>query len=80
MLVLIIIAGVNPSFAQRSGVIQGVVSDRASGDRVPFANISLLQNSQSIPVGTVSDDKGVFRLENLDFGTYGVVVDRKSVV
>ena len=74
LLVMIIILGVNLSIAQRSGAIQGVVSDRVSGDRVPFANISLLKNSAAIPVGTVSDDKGAFRLEDLAFGSYGVVV------
>jgi hypothetical protein len=74
VLLMILVLGVDLSFAQRSGVILGVVSEAESGGRVPFANVSLLENSVSIPVGTVSDDEGVFRLENLDFGAYEVVI------
>ena len=73
VLVTILVLGVNLSFAQ-SGVIQGVVSEAESADRVPFANVSLLKNSVSIPIGTISDEEGLFRMENLDFGAYEVVV------
>lgn len=72
-IVLVIFLGVNLSNAQRSGTIRGLISDRASGEHVPFATVSLLQNGESLPLGTVSDDVGDFLLEDLDFGSYGVV-------
>lgn len=58
----------------QNGQIQGVVSDKSSGEKIPFANISLLKNNQFSAIGTVTDNRGAFNLENLDYADYSVVV------
>ena len=61
-------------FAQ-NGSISGVVTDQSSGERVPFASVSVFSTDSEIPVGgSVSSDKGKFKIEKLDFGEYKVVV------
>jgi len=70
---VMIILGMQFAMAQRSGIIHGVVSDRESGESVPFAALSFLRNNQLIPGGAISDEEGVFSMGNLSFGTYQVV-------
>ena len=70
----IIILGMQVALAQRSGMIRGVVSDRESGESIPFAALSFLRNMQPIPGGAISNEEGVFSMGNLRFGTYQVVV------
>lgn len=70
----IIILGMQVAVGQSRGSIQGVVSDKESGLRVPFASISFLRDNQAIPGGAISDEEGVFRMGNLKFGSYQVVI------
>jgi outer membrane receptor protein involved in Fe transport len=60
-------------FAQ-TGIIQGIVSEKSSGEKIPFANVLLLKNNQFSAGGTVTDNKGAFALNNLENGDYAVVV------
>lgn len=62
-----------PVVAQ-NGSIRGVVSDKNSGEKIPFANITLLKNNQFTTIGTITDDKGGFMLDKLDYADYSVVV------
>ncbi len=59
----------------QKGSISGVVTDGESGERIPFASVSVFQeNSENLVGGTVSTDKGKFKVENLESGNYKVVV------
>lgn len=61
-------------FAQ-TGSISGLVLDQESGERIPFASISVFSaNSNDVSGGSVSSDKGKFKIEELEFGVYKVVV------
>ncbi|MFO7617712.1 MAG: TonB-dependent receptor [Bacteroidales bacterium] len=63
-----------PLFAQRQGSLKGLVKDGSSGEPVPFATVSLMQDGQSVPLGAVSDQNGDFLIDKLPYGTYGVIV------
>ena len=70
-------------FAQ-SGSISGVIHDQESGDKVPFATVSVYNNSEDLVTGAVSSEKGKFKIEELEFGAYKLVVsfigyDSKSI-
>ncbi|GAF03005.1 TonB-dependent receptor domain-containing protein [Saccharicrinis fermentans] len=62
------------SVAQRNGVIWGRITDEDSGDRFPFATVTLKKDGQMLPIGTVSDNEGTFKLSGLQYGTYDVLV------
>ncbi len=52
--------------------ITGVVRDEASGEKIPFATISLYQGTKLI-AGASSDADGLYCLKNLNPGTYKLV-------
>lgn len=56
-----------------SNMLIGTVTDKNSGESVPFANIVVRQN-QRIIGGSTSDLEGTFRIENLTTGMYTVEV------
>ena len=72
--IALIILFVGTSMAQKNGSIQGVVKDKNSGEKFPFANVSLIQNEELLPVGTVTDDNGEFKISGLKPGNYNVVL------
>ncbi|MDR0370943.1 MAG: TonB-dependent receptor [Prevotellaceae bacterium] len=55
---------------QPAGVIRGVVTDVASGQTLPSATVVILDSGTVI--GTVADNNGNFRLDNLPVGRYAV--------
>lgn len=55
------------------GKISGVIIDSTSGKPVEFANVALFDKGSSKPIdGTVSDEKGSFKLKNIRSGKYRV--------
>ncbi|MDX9747363.1 MAG: TonB-dependent receptor [Paludibacter sp.] len=58
----------------KNGRIQGVISDAGTGELIPFANISILKNNQFSSLGTVTDNKGAFSVNQLEYDEYAVVV------
>uniref|UniRef100_UPI0032181024 TonB-dependent receptor domain-containing protein n=1 Tax=uncultured Draconibacterium sp. TaxID=1573823 RepID=UPI0032181024 len=70
----IILLSLFSAFAQ-NGSISGVVLDQESGERIPFASVSVFSNnSESLVGGSVSSDRGKFKIEKLKEGNYKVVV------
>ncbi|MCY1720084.1 TonB-dependent receptor [Prolixibacteraceae bacterium Z1-6] len=62
------------AFAQ-FGSVSGVVLDKESGDKIPFASVSVFSAATGDLVGgSVSSAKGKFKVEKLDAGEYKVVV------
>ena len=61
-------------FAQKDGEIIGSLSDAQTQESIPFATISLLKDGQLTSKGTTSDFEGLFQLQNLDKGKYGLIV------
>ena len=73
-IVFFAISSLASTFAQ-SGSITGVVTDKATNDKIPFANVmAVLKNNTASPKGTVSDKDGKFGIDNLPFGNYNVVI------
>lgn len=58
----------------QNGRIQGVVLDKNTNEKIPFANVSLLKNNQFSPLGTVTDSKGAFSIDKLENADYMLVV------
>lgn len=64
----------NITFAQ-NGSISGVVTDNEAGDRIPFASVSVFSSaSNNLVGGSVSNDKGKFKVDKLENGDYKVIV------
>ncbi|MCT4586261.1 MAG: TonB-dependent receptor [Carboxylicivirga sp.] len=60
------------TFAQ-TGSIKGRVVDADNNEKIPFANIALLKDG-NIVTGAVTDDGGVFKIDQVDNGNYSVSV------
>lgn len=57
--------------AQNPVVITGAVTDKLSGQGLPFASVALYRSTDSVLVtGAVADDKGVYRLEKITPSDY----------
>ena len=56
-------------YAQGSGAISGVVIDKTSGEKLPFANVQL----EGTSFGTSTDDKGEFVIRQIPAGDYNLV-------
>lgn len=62
-------------WAQASQIIRGNIIDDESGEPVPYANVVLFQPGEEEPVGgTFTDEEGEFRIEDVDNGTYDLLV------
>ncbi len=69
-----LIFGVTNIYAQK-GSITGVVVDKATKEKIPLANVvAILSESTSSSAGAVTDNDGVFKLENLPFGDYRILI------
>ena len=74
IIILLIGSGITSVFAQ-SGIITGVVTDKATNYKIPFANVvAVLKSNTASQKGTVSDKDGKFSIDNLPFGNYDVVI------
>ena len=72
-LIIFLLVFVNAAFSQKGSII-GVISDKGSGEKIPFASVVVINNNQPTSYGTISDDAGAFKIENLAYGDYGLVV------
>ena len=58
------------SFAQGTGSISGLLTDKETGDQpLPFANVTIKGTTK----GTTTDFDGLYQIENIEPGTYTVV-------
>ncbi len=59
-----------------NGKIAGRIIDSASGQAIEYAAVSLIRLADNKVVnGATADAKGVFRLNNVDAGTYNLLID-----
>ncbi|MEI6274998.1 MAG: outer membrane beta-barrel protein [Prolixibacteraceae bacterium] len=65
--------GTNLLFAQ-NGHITGIVTDGISREKIPFATISLLTETNIFRAGSVSKSDGSFSFDQLNYGDYKLVV------
>jgi outer membrane receptor protein involved in Fe transport len=74
VIIILIGSGITSVFAQ-NGSITGVVTEKATNDKIPFANVAaVLKSNNASQKGTVSDKDGKFIIDNLSFGNYDVVI------
>jgi outer membrane receptor protein involved in Fe transport len=61
---------------QGEGIIKGMVEDKQTGTAVEYANVVIFSlKDNKMVTGSISDEKGVFRIPKVPFGRYKVVVD-----
>jgi outer membrane receptor protein involved in Fe transport len=60
-------------FAQ-NGRISGIVTDQVSKEKIPFATISILSETNAFQAGGVSGNDGSFVLKGLNYGNFRLVV------
>lgn len=72
--IFLMINGVTNVFAQK-GSISGFVTDKATNDQIPFANVLVIsENNTASANGTISDKDGNFYIYNLPFGNFKAVI------
>lgn len=70
-LFFILIVGIHFSRAQEQGAIVGKITDKdQNNEPLPFANV-LVKDTEK---GAITDDNGLYKIDNLPPGTYTVVV------
>ena len=67
---LVIMVIGNISAYSQTGKISGYINEEGTNKDAPFCNVVLFDFNDSIIEGTISNEKGIFRFENLSFGTY----------
>lgn len=64
-----------PAFTQVNNVtVSGLITDKSSSEALPYVNITVTTVDGGFVTGTITDDNGVFVLENLSTGDYNVKV------
>ncbi len=62
------------SLSAQTGILSGIISDENSGDRIPFASVSVISESSRMVTGTISKGDGSFSIEDIKLGKYLVVI------
>ncbi len=60
--------------AKNSGAVYGKIIEKENNKALSFATISIHNNENRVVCGTISDDNGQFKLNNLDNGDYRVKI------
>ena len=75
ILILVVLFSSQINFAQSgSGVIKGLVVEKANNEPVPFANVVLLKGSEQVLV-TTTDFDGIYTLKPIPAGIYDVKIN-----
>lgn len=73
LLAIFLIAGVMQSFAQtRPGSLRGTVTDKATGETIPMANVVIKNESGQVLHGTSTDFDGQYNINPVESGIYTV--------
>lgn len=70
----IALAFANPSSVTETGTLTGKVYDAALDQPLPYVNVLLLNEDRETLMGTITDQKGTFKLEGISEGNYIVSV------
>ena len=72
---LLLVGVLVPLAAMAQGSVKGKVVDKDSGEAIEFVNIVVSpKGSASMAGGVITDEKGVFRIEGLKYGSYVLTV------
>lgn len=74
MLLVIMVLTIVTVQAQKKGTISGIITDVETAETIPFTTIALMQKNVFLAQGGSSNFEGVFKIDNLKFGIYDVVV------
>ncbi len=61
-----LLISISPSSAQNNGRISGIVTDKASQQRLAFATVTLAGTNKTV----ITDSAGVFRITEIPLNTY----------
>ena len=72
---LLLVGVLAPIAAMAQGSVKGKVVDKDSGEAIEFVNIVVNpKGSTAMAGGVITDEKGVFRIEDLKYGSYVLTV------
>ena len=72
---LLLVGVLAPIAAMPQGSVKGKVVDKDSGEAIEFVNIVVNpKGSTAMAGGVITDEKGVFRIEDLKYGSYVLTV------
>jgi outer membrane receptor protein involved in Fe transport len=72
---MMFIIAIFPALYGQSGNIRGIITDKDTGERIPFATIAVYSADETSPVtGDVSDGDGNFSIVGLPPGNYRLVI------
>lgn len=72
---LLLVGVLAPLAAMAQGSVKGKVVDKESGEAIEFVNIVVNpKGSSSMAGGVITDEKGVFRIDGLKYGSYVLTV------
>lgn len=72
---VIITSNANTTVNDKTGIISGQIVNQQTSEPVPFANVAVINSDNSkIVTGTMTDEKGYFKLENIPFGKYHIQI------
>lgn len=61
------------SFYAQKGTITGTVLDKGTQEPIPYVNI-VIKSGNTITTGGISDDKGIFAVDKIPFGSYNLEI------
>lgn len=72
---LLLVGVLAPLAAMSQGSVKGKVVDKESGEAIEFVNIVVNpKGSSSMAGGVITDEKGVFRIDGLKYGSYVLTI------
>jgi len=71
--IMLLTSGLTTVFAQ-NGSITGVIIDKATKEKIPFANVVAIPKNNTTSLNGISNNNGVFRLDNLLIGDYDALI------
>ena len=72
---LLVMGVLAPLAAMAQGTVRGKIVDKATGEPVEFVNVVVTpKGSTSLAGGTISDEDGAFRIDELAYGSYVLTV------
>ena len=72
---LLVMGVLAPLAAMAQGTVRGKIVDKATGEPVEFVNVVVTpKGSTSFAGGTISDEAGAFRIDELAYGSYVLTV------
>ena len=73
LFIVLLTSGLTTVFAQ-NGSLTGLVVDKATKEKIPFANVVAIPKNNTASLNGISNNNGIFRIDNLQIGDYTALI------